>query len=46
MAELHTEILKDIAAITSATFIDNKYERYLKDITMDDFGTAEKVTIM
>jgi len=39
------ELLKDIAAITGATFISQSVGLQLKDIKLDKLGEAEKVTI-
>ncbi len=35
--------LRDVAAVTGATFIDASANMYIKDLTQDDLGTAAKV---
>lgn len=42
--ERRKEMLKDIAVLTGATFISQEVGRTLDSVTLDDLGTAAKVT--
>ena len=43
--ERRKEILRDIAALTGATFISEDLGRKLEDIRLEDFGSAKKVVV-
>lgn len=43
--ERRKEILRDIAALTGATFISEDLGRKLEDIVLEDFGSAKKVVV-
>ena len=45
MNGIQKEILKDIAAMTGATLIDNEHVLKLKDVEMKHFGSAKMITV-
>ena len=42
---IEEENLKDIAALTGATYIDNKYEVRLDEVELKHFGSAQYVKV-